>query len=119
MIQKQTYLVPLDKCGVWWVCAFHLYHGFFRKISHTGEFIKVSIKITKPKNNLKKKGKVKAIIIRTKKFFYKIDKTSLVFYTNSVILLKKRLTPRGRELFGPVLFNIKRKKFLSSFSHVI
>ena len=119
MIQKQTYLVPLDKCGVWWVCAFHLYYGFSRKISYTGEFVKVSIKITKPQNFLKKKGKVKGILIRTQKFFYKNDKSSLHFFSNNVVLLKKRLTPRGKELFGPTLYNIKRKKFLMSFSNSI
>jgi len=34
---------------------------------------------------------------------------------NNVVLLKKRMTPQGKEIFGPTLYNIKRKKFVSSF----
>ena len=36
-----------------------------------------------------------------------------------LIILKKRLTPEGKEIFGPILRNFKKKKFLSSFSGLI
>ena len=48
MILKNTKLSPLDKCGVWEVKSFHLYGGFYVKKVHSGGFIKVSIKKTKP-----------------------------------------------------------------------
>jgi ribosomal protein L14 len=38
---------------------------------------------------------------------------------NSVVLLKKRMTPRGKELFGPITYGVRRRKFVSSFSGVI
>ena len=50
MVQKSSYLIPADRCGVWWVSVFHLYYGFSRKIAYCGDFVKVSIKRTRPNN---------------------------------------------------------------------
>jgi large subunit ribosomal protein L14 len=119
MIQKSSILVPADKCGVFTVNAFHLYKGFSRKFSKFGDYIKVSIRKTKPDNILSKKSKRKAIIIRTKKKIIVCDGTQVRFDYNSVIILKKRLTPEGKEIFGPIVRNFKKKKFLSSFSGLI
>lgn len=119
MIQKSTYLVPADRCGVWWVSVFHLYQGYSRKTAYCGNFIKVSVKKTKPDNWLKKKSKVKSIVIRTKKECSKLDGTYFKFFFNSSVLLKKRLTPRGKEVTGPIPSIIKRHKFKSSFPGII
>jgi len=119
MFQKYSYLVPSDKCGVWWVSIFHLYGGFFRKVSKIGNFVKVSVKKTRPDNWLKKKTKTKGIIIRSKKESFKSDGTSVKFYINNIVLLKKRTTPQGKIIFGPTIKNIKRKKFLTSFPGII
>jgi ribosomal protein L14 len=50
MIQKNSYLIPADKCGVWWVKVFHIYKGSFKKIVFIGDFVKVSVKSTIPQN---------------------------------------------------------------------
>ena len=119
MIQKCSILVPSDKCGVLTVNTFHLYKGFNRKFSKFGDYIKVSIRKTKPANVLTKKSKRKALIIRLKKELCITDGSFIKFNYNSVILLKKRLTPEGKEIFGPIVRNFKKKKFLSSFSGLI
>ena len=119
MIQKTTILIPSDKCGVLTVNTFHLYKGFNRKFSFFGDYIKLSIRKTKPESKLNKKMKRKGIIVRTKKFISIIDNTVVKFNYNSVIILKKRLTPEGKEIFGPIVRNFKKKKFLSSFSGLI
>ena len=119
MIQKGTILVPADKCGVLTVNTFHLYRGFSRKFSSFGDYIKVSVRKTKPENFLTKKSKRKSLIIRTSKFTKIIDGSYVRFDYNSVVVLKKRLTPEGKEIFGPILRNFKKKKFLSSFSGLI
>ena len=119
MVQKSTILIPADKCGVLSVNTFHLYKGFSRKFSVFGDYIKVSIRQTKPENQLAKKAKRKSLIIRTKKFISINDGSTVRFDYNSVILLKKRLTPEGKEIFGPIIRNFKKKKFLSSFPGLI
>ena len=119
MIYKSSKLVPADKCGVWLVKVFHLYRGFNRKVAYTGDFIKCSVKKTRPENWLKKKIKTKGIVVRTKKEVFKRDGSFVKFFFNNAVLLKKRMTPQGKEIFGPTLYNIKRKKFVSSFVGII
>ena len=36
-----------------------------------------------------------------------------------MVLLKKRMTPRGKELLGPITYGLKRRKFVSSFGGVV
>jgi len=119
MIQKGTILIPADKCGVLTINTFHLYRGFSRKFSIFGDYIKISIRKTKPENFLLKKAKRKALIIRTVRYTPIIDGSYTRFDYNSAVILKKRLTPEGKEIFGPILRNFKKKKFLSSFSGLI
>jgi ribosomal protein L14 len=119
MIQKSSLLGVTDKNGVWSVYVFHLYRGFNRRVSHFGDYIKVSVRDTKPNNWLLKKTKKKAIVVRTSKEISIIDGTTVSYTTNSSVILKKRLTPEGTEIIGPILRTFKKKKFLTSFSGVI
>jgi large subunit ribosomal protein L14 len=119
MIYKRTKLIPADQCGVYWVRVFHLYGGGQRKVSYVGEFIKTSVIFTKSENWLKKKAKLNGVLIRLRKESYRADGSSIIFKKNQTVLLKKRLTPRGKELLGPVDANVKRRKFMSSFSGII
>lgn len=119
MIQKETNLKPMDKCGVWVVKAFHLYGGSHTKSATISSFIKISVKRVQANNNIVKKTKLKAIITTTKKEISKIDGSFIKFKSNNVVLLKKRLTPKGKILIGPASLNIKRKRFLNSFIGVI
>lgn len=115
MVQKTSIISVSDKCGVWFVNVFHLYQGYNRKYSRIGNFLKISIRKTKPENWLKKKTKTKAILIRSRIFNSSFDGSYVKFSYNSCILLKRRLTPFGKKLYGPTLYKIKRKKFLSTF----
>lgn len=115
MIQKGTYVSPADSSGVIWVNVFHLYYGYSRKTAYTGDFIKSSVRETKPDNWLLKKSKVKGIVIRTKKELIRFDGSFFKFKSNSVVLLKKRMTAYGSRLFGPIPLTIRRKKFVNSF----
>jgi len=119
MIQKGSYLIPIDKNGVWSVNTFHLYGGFKKKISHISNFVKVSVRNVKPNNWILKKSKHISIITSTKKFINKSDGSNIYLKFNTNVLLKKRLSSKGREIIGPGLFNLKRKRFLNSFVKII
>lgn len=119
MIQKSTILIPADKCGVLTVNTFHLYKGFSRKSSYFGEYIKISVRKIKPENPLTKKSKRKALIVRTTKSVGISDGSYCRFDFNSAVILKKRLTTEGKEIFGPIIRSFKKKKFLSSFSGIL
>ena len=119
MVQKSSYLIPADKCGVWWVSVFHVYKGSFKKIAYIGDFVKVSVKLTRPQKWLQKKNKLKSNIIKKKKKKNKIDGSFIRFKCNNIILFKKRTTPMGKEIYGPTIKDLKRKKFINSFPGII
>lgn len=119
MIKKNTKLIPADKCGFWEVKSIHLYKGFNRKTSYCGDFLKVSVKKTKPINWKDKGKKFIAVVIRTKKENIKKDGSFFFFKYNTCVVLKKRLTPLGKELYGPASSLVKRRKFLATFVGVI
>ena len=119
MIIKGSYLIPMDKNGVWLVRTFHLYGGFYKKFSLVGDFIKISVKKIKLNALVLKKSKLKSLIIQTKKLQKKNDNSFFKFKNNSCVLLKRRLTPVGREIIGPAPSYIFRKRFLFSFAGII
>lgn len=119
MIIKNSFLIPIDKNGVWLVKVFHLYGGFLKKFASSGSFLKISVRKIKLNSLVLKKSKYKTILILTKKLIKKNDFSFLKFKINSCVLLKRRLTPIGKEIYGPSLINIRRKKFLYSFSGII
>ena len=109
-----------DNSNVEFVNVYHLYKGNKRKFSYIGDYLRVSVRVcfVHDQIRLKKKDKLKAIIVRTKKNSSKNDGSYISFSTNSVVLLKKRLTPYAQDILGPTLKKIKKKKFLSSFPGV-
>lgn len=118
MIQKKSYLIPINKLNIWWVSTINLYFNK-KKFSIYNKYIKVIIKIIKLNNILKKKAKHIGLINFTRKEIYFIDGSLIKFKINSIILLKKKLLPYGKELFNPSIFKLKRKKLLIYFSHII
>jgi large subunit ribosomal protein L14 len=119
MIQKGSYLLCSDKNGALLVGVFHLYRGFYKKYSVFGGFLKISIKKTTASFLVLKKSKFKAILILTRKNQKKNDGSFLKFKANSCVLLKRRLSPLGKEISGPANFNIFRRRFSFSFAVLI
>lgn len=116
MLQKSSCVIPCDSTGVFLIRVFHVYQHNFANV---GSFVKASIRVTQPKNFLKKKRKVKSFILRTKFKFIMPDTSNFVFSENNSIILKKRLKSRGRVVLGPTSYSIKRKKLLKSFIKII
>lgn len=119
MLQKSSHVNVSDKCGVWSAQVFHVYRGSRHRFALTGDFVKVSIRRTRPNNWLRKGKKSKALVIRTRFKSTRVDGSYVCTWENNVILLKKRMTPRGKELLGPITYGLKRRKFVSSFGGVV
>lgn len=116
MVQKESLVIPVDKCGVGLVNVFHVYRS---GVGGVGAFLKISVRRVLPESKLRLKGKSLAIFIRSKFKYTKSDGTIVWADHNGVVLLKKRLTPVGKELYGAAFGSVKRKKFLSSFAGVV
>lgn len=128
MIFKQTWLGIADNTNVRWLQVFHLYKGFYRKVTKIGYFIKGSARVVEPprieykgfKFKFNKKGDIcRGLLIRNKYIIYKNDGTSVYFKKNNIILLKKKQDLKSKYLYGPICYKLKRKKFVTLFSFVV
>lgn len=118
MINKLTYLIPIDTCKVWLTQLFHKYIKHQLKSIYLGFFGKVCVKKSKNYFFLKKK-KYKCFLLWQNTYLSYPGSNFYKIYFNSNILLKKRLTPRGKIIMGPNTFLLKRKKFISSFVNIL
>ena len=119
MLQKKSKAHPIDFCRVRLCKIFHIFKGFKHQYALLGQFIKASLRTFDKKSLLKKGQQAKGIVVRLKKSQIKADFSQLFLKKNCVVLLKKRLTPIGRELVGPTSFGLRRRKFTNSFAGVL
>jgi len=119
LIQKGSILIPGDNSGVLKTRVFHIYRGAKSRIGYIGDFFRVSAREVLPENPIIKKSKHKSILVRTVYRNFRKDGSFVYFDENNSILLKRRLTPKSTLLKGPISQNIRRKKFLSSFTKII
>ena len=117
MIYKNTNLLVMDKNNILKVKVIHIFKRK-KKYASISCFLKVSIQIF---NNyiFTKKKIYYSILCLIKKEIQKKDNLIIKFKINSIVILKNRLISLGKEIIGPILFNIKRKKFFYSFLGII
>jgi len=118
VVLKETRLVPIDNSKIWSSLVFHKYVPSQLTFIKLNFFAKVCVKSSKYYNFLKKK-KFKCFIWWTVFRLKYIDNTTISNSFSSNIILKKRLTPRGKIILGPSMYILKRKKFINSFINVL
>ena len=119
MLQKSSCVTVSDSCGAWGARIFHIYRGSQHRSASACDFVKVSIRQTSPASSLRKGAKSKALVVRTSAPSRRKDGSHVRFSDNSVVLLKKRLTPRGKELIGPITYGLRRRRVVASFASVV
>lgn len=70
MVQKESLVTPVDKCGVSIVNVFHVYGC---RVGGVGSFLKISVRRVLPDAKLRLKNKNLAILIRSKFRYIKCD----------------------------------------------
>ena len=90
MIQMQSKLFVADNSGAWKIQCIKVLGGSKRRFASIGDIIVVSIKDAIPRGKVKKGEVFKAVVVRTKKDFGRIDGTSIRFDKNAAVLLDKQ-----------------------------
>lgn len=128
MIKKMSLIGIADNLGVTQVKVIHHYMGFHKKTSKVGEFVKVSVRKRKynyswVKNKrmyVPRKGKkLKAYIVRARYRHCKEDGTTIFFTENSSVVLKSRMSIKGKYVRGPFIYGLRRKKVIASFAGLV
>lgn len=128
MLLKKSWLSISDNTNVNWLQIFHLYKGFNRRKTKLGFFVKGSARSVEPprveykgfKFKFNKKGDIcRSLIIRTAYPTNRLDGSVLYFNHNNGVLVKKKQDLKSKYLFGPIAYNLNRKKFKSLYKTVI
>lgn len=111
MFQKNSFSIPSDSSGILLVKVIQTRKCNTVRHAKIGRFLRVVIRNTKTSLNKVKKKKSRAIVVRTS---HQINTKKGKYYTfqeNALVLLKKRMNSRGRELYGPTSKLLRIKKF--------
>lgn len=111
MFQKNSFSIPSDSSGVLLVKVIQTRKCNNNRHAKIGRFLRVVIKNTKTSLNKFKKKKSRAIVVRTSHQINTSRGRYFCFQDNALILLKKRMNSRGKELYGPTSKILKIKKF--------
>lgn len=115
MFQKNSFSIPSDSSGILLVKVIQSRRCSTLRHAKICKFLKVVVKNTKVRLNKVKKKKSRAIVIRTKHMNYIKKGKYYNFFDNSLVLLKKRMNSRGKELYGPTSKKLRIKKFKVAF----
>src|SRR5574344_2138396 len=116
MIQMQTNLDVADNSGARQVQCIKVLGGSKRKSASVGDIIVVSVKEAIPRGKVKKGDVHRAVIVRTAKEIRRPDGTSIRFDRNAAVLLNKQNEPIGTRIFGPVVRELRARKFMKIIS---
>lgn len=118
MFQKNSYSIPSDSSGVLLVRVIQTRRTNTRSHAFVGHFLRVVLKTVKPELWKRRKRRNRAICIRSKKIFHRIDGLTYRFDSNALVLLKKRMNTVGKELYGPTSKDLRIRKFRVAFNSV-
>ena len=116
MIQMQSNLDVADNSGARRIQCIKVLGGSGRKTAAVGDVIVVSIKEAIPRGRVKKGDVHRAVIVRTAKQIQRQDGSSIKFDTNAAVLLSNSGEPIGTRIFGPVVRELRSKKFMKIVS---
>ncbi len=112
MIQPRTMLKVIDNTGAKIIQCFTVLGGSRKRYAQIGDVIVATVKEAEPRRIVKKHEVVRALVIRQKKNFKRLDGTYIRFDDNAAIILEgKTKDPKGGRIVGPVPKEIKEKGF--------
>ncbi len=116
MIHPETHLDVADNSGARQVMCIKVLGGSKRKTASVGDVIVVSIKDAIPRGKVKKGDVHRAVIVRTAYPVRRTDGSAIRFDRNAAVLINKQLEPIGTRIFGPVVRELRAKKFMKIIS---
>ena len=111
MIQHRTMLKVADNTGAKIIQCINVLGGSHRHYAQLGDIIVATVKKAEPRKLVKKHDIVKAVIIRQRKAFRRVDGSYIRFDDNAAVILGEKKVPKGGRIFGPVARELKGKGF--------
>lgn len=109
-IQMRTSLKVVDNSGAKRVMCIQALKG--RKGARLGDTIIASVKEAHPRGKIKKGEVVYCVVVRAAMQRQRCDGSEIRFDDNAVVLVNKQGEPIGTRVFGPVPYELRRKKLV-------
>lgn len=116
MIQIYSRLKVCDNTGARIAMCIQVSGSSKIRYGYIGDIINVSIKDAMPNAPVKKGDKGKAVIVRTRKEYRRIDGSYVRFDDNACVLITEQKEPKGTRVFGPVARELREKGFTKIMS---
>jgi large subunit ribosomal protein L14 len=117
MIQQGTKLIVADNSGAKLAKCVKVLGGTRKRYAYLGDVIVVSIKVAEPRGQVKKGEVAKAVIVRQRKSYKRIDGSYIRFDDNAVVIVDKdNITPKATRVFGPVARELRNGGFMKIIS---
>ena len=116
MIQAESNLDVADNSGARRVQCIKVLGGSRRKTASVGDVIVVAIQEAIPRGKVKKGDVHQAVIVRTSYPVRRPDGSAIRFDRNAAVLINKSMEPIGTRIFGPVVRELRAKKFMKIIS---
>ncbi len=116
MIIVESNLEVADNSGARRVQCIKVLGGSKRKTASVGDIIVVSVKDAIPRGKVKKGDVHQAVVVRTAFPVRRADGSAIRFDTNAAVLINKQMEPIGTRIFGPVVRELRAKKFMKIIS---
>lgn len=112
MVQLRTYLIVADNSGAKIAQMIGIPGKGNRLKAHIGDVISVVIKKADASGAVKQHEIARAVIIRTRKEYRRVDGSYIRFDDNACVILDgKTELPKGTRIFGPVARELKQLGF--------
>jgi large subunit ribosomal protein L14 len=116
MIQEYTVLNVADNTGAKKLRCFRILGGSRRRYATVGDVIMCSVRVASPDGTVKKKAKVRAVIVRTKKEVRREDGSYIKFDDNAAVIVNNQNEPVGTRIFGAVARELRKRNFIKIVS---
>ncbi|MCI0756441.1 50S ribosomal protein L14 [Teichococcus vastitatis] len=116
MIIVESNLEVADNSGARRVQCIKVLGGSKRRTASVGDVIVVSVKEAIPRGKVKKGDVQRAVIVRTSYAVRRPDGTAIRFDRNAAVLINKQNEPIGTRIFGPVVRELRARKFMKIIS---
>lgn len=110
MLQIETKIKVADNTGAKELQIIKVLGGTRHRYARIGDIVVVTVKKAEPRRLVKKSDVVRAIIVRQRKPFRRIDGSYIYFDDNAAVILEGK-EPKGGRIFGPVPREIKELGF--------
>ena len=121
MVQHRSMIGVADNSGAKKLMVIQAMGGSKRRYGRIGDVLNCVIKEASPAGQVKESDIVKAVLVRSKKEFRRMDGSYIKFSDNAAVLIDnpKDKNPIGTRIFGPVAREVRDRGYMKISSMAI